>query len=254
MSEKQKKPIMTQEENDRMMNRLMLAFVAAVCAVTAVMSVKNRCNTIVLYETAAPVMAGIAVILFVLCLVFFIVRHKSGVDDRMRVITKYNILGVGITALLCGAVYAVNPGIASVYSVVIIIGACALYFIRYIYSVSFLALAGFCLCEGLLIHAGFGLATVRAFSMVLGLLFRIAAVVLPIAFVVGMRMFRSKKPACFASAKMTALYVCAAVALLGSLILWLDAFGILYVSYLYILYVLGAAFLASGIIETVKSI
>lgn len=237
-----------------MMNRLMLAFVVAVCAVTTVMSVKNRCNTIVLYETAAPIMAGILFVLFALSVVFFVIRKKKGIDDGKRVITKFNVLGCGITALLCGAVYAVNPGIASVYSVVIIIGACALYFIRYIYPLPFLALACFILCEGLLIHAGFGLASVRAFTAVLGLLFRIAAVLLPILFFVAAKLAQTRNAVFMKGVRPAALYVCCGVALLGSVVLWLGALGIFYVSYIYILYLLGAVLLACGIIETVKSI
>ena len=60
------KPVMTEEENDLMMNRLMLGFVLAVCAVTAVMMLKNSNNTIQLYETVGPVMSVVCAVLFVL--------------------------------------------------------------------------------------------------------------------------------------------------------------------------------------------
>ncbi len=254
MSEKQKKPVMTQEENDRMMNRLMLAFVAAVGAVTVIMSVKNRCNTIVLYETAAPVMVGVTLALFILSAVFYFIRMKKKIDDSKSILTKENVLGCGITALFCGLIYAVNPSIASGYSVVIIIGACVLYFIRYIYPLSFLAIAFFCLCEGLLIHAGFGLAAVRSFSVILSLLFRIIAVVLPIVFFAAAKLAQKKKSVWYKGARPWALYLCTGVALLGAAVLWLGTLGIFYVSYIYILYLLGAVLLACGIIETVKSI
>ena len=56
------KPVMTQEENDLMMNRLMLGFVLAVCAVTAVMTLKNSYNTIQLYEIVGPMLTKICLL------------------------------------------------------------------------------------------------------------------------------------------------------------------------------------------------
>ncbi|MBQ8577018.1 MAG: hypothetical protein IJ449_03490 [Clostridia bacterium] len=254
MSEKQKKPVMTQEENDRMMNRIMLAFVVTVCAVTVIMSIKNRFNTIGMYETAAPVMSAVCIVLFVLSAVFFALRTKKGEDDRLRVITRWNVLGCGITSLLCGIVYAINPSIASVYSVIIVIGVCVLYFIRYIYPLPFRALGAFCLCEGFLIHAGFGLSAVRAFSTVLGILFRCGAAALPAAFLVAVFLAAKKKSAFYDGMKPLWLYICGAAAFVGAVILLLGSFGIFYVSYIYVLYVLAALFLAAGVIQTVKSI
>lgn len=254
MSEKQKKSVMTQEENDRMINRLMLAFIIATCAVTLIMSLKNSFNTIRMYEVVAPTMTIACLVLFALSIVFFISRKRKGIDDSTKVITKYNVLGCGITALLCGAVYAVNPGIASVYSVILVIGICALYFIRYIYPFAFLALACFCLCEGLLVHAGFGLSTVRAFSSVLAVLFRIGTIVLPILFMVCVMLAKSKKKDLFSDIKPAALLICAAVALIGAVVLMLGSIGVFYVSYVYVLYAVAAVFLIIGVIQTVKSI
>ena len=252
MSEKQKKPVMTQEENDRMMNRLMLAFITAVCAVTVVMSLKNAFNTIVIYETVAPVTACVCFVLFILSVLFFALRKTRKTEDKTLVITKYNVLGCGITALLCGLVYSVNPGIASVYSVVMIIGACALYFIYYIYPVMFFALSCFCLIEGMLIHAGFGLSTVRAFSSVLQILFRVGAIVLPVVFIIGMLAAVKKKSIPTEEMNLVPIIICAAAAFIGAGLLMFNQ--IIYISYVYILYAFAAIYLTVGIVQTVKSI
>lgn len=248
------KPVMTQAENDLIMNRLMIGFVAAVCAVTLVMMLKNSFNTIQIYETVAPVMTGVCFVLFALSVVFYVLRTRKKTDDSARVIHRYNVLGCGVISLFCGIFYALNPSVASAYSVALIIGACVLYFIRYIYPMPYLAIAVFCLCEGFLIHAGFGLAAVRSFSVVLQVLFRIGAVILPVLFLVGAVLWAKKRPAVFAEIRIWQMIVTAAAALLGVLLMWLGTVGILYVPCMYVIYALAAIVIAFGIVYAVKSI
>ena len=106
------KPVMTQEENDLMMNRLMLGFVLAVCAVTLVMTLKNKFNTIQLYETVGPVMSVLCVVLFALAAVFFGIRTKRAVNDSKKILTRWNVLFSGAISLFCGIIFFLNPSVA----------------------------------------------------------------------------------------------------------------------------------------------
>ncbi len=248
------KPVMTQEENDLMMNRLMLGFVLAVCAVTGVMMLKNSYNTIQLYETVGPVMSVVCVVLFVLAAVFFGIRTKRGVDDSKKILTRCNVLVTGLVSLFCGAIFFLNPAVACAYSVAMIIGACVLYFIWYIYPRVFFALAVMCVAQGFMIHAGFGLSTARAFSMLLQLLCKIGALILPIAAIVCLLLAAKKCPKLVCGIALWQPVAVCAVALIGAGLLWCGSFGIFYFAYHYVLYAIAAVLAAVGIVYTVKSI
>ncbi len=251
---------MTRAENDLMMNRLMLMFVLTVCAVTAVMMVKNSFNTIVLYEQVAPIVSAVCYILFALSAAFFGYRRYRGADDSHRTITANNVLGVGVSVLLCGIVYALNPAIAAAYSVALLISACALYFIRYIYPRSFFVLTAYCICEGFLLHAGFALPTVRAFSRVLQLLFGIGALVLPILFAVAtiLHTKHAKKTSGGKKKRTEEMSIllpglcCAAVGLAGAVLLFLS--GLIYVPYIYVMMALVCVYAVYAIVYTVRMI
>ena len=248
------KPVMTQEENDLMMNRLMLGFVIAVCAVTAVMMVKNSNNTIQLYNTAGPVTAVVCAVLFALSAVFFGIRTKKRVNDSQKVLTRWNVLMSGIVALFCSIIFFLNPAVACAYSVAMVIGACVLYFIWYIYPRVFFALSAACLIEGFLIHAGFGLGTARAFSSLLQLMCKIGALILPIAAILVILTMVKKHPKSHHGMALWQPMVVCGVALVGALLLWCGSLGIFYFAYHYVLYAIAAALAAVGIIYTVKSI
>ncbi len=248
------KHVMTQEENDLMMNRLMLGFVIAVCAVTLVMTLKNSFNTIQIYETVGPVMTVVCLILAVLAGVFFGLRTKRGTDDSRRVLTRWNVLVCGLIALFCAAVFFVNPSVACAYSVAMVIGACVLYFIWYIYPRVFFAASCMALIEGFLIHAGFGLSTTRAFSSIIGLACRIGAAVLPVIAAILFVLAAKKHPRAFAGFALWQTLVICAAALVGALALWCGALGIFYIAYHYVLYAIAAVLAVFGIVYTVRSI
>ncbi len=248
------KTVMTEEENDLMMNRLMLGFVLAVCAVTAVMMLKNSNNTIQLYETVGPVMSVVCTVLFALAAVFFGIRTKRGIDDSKKIFTRWNVMIPGVLSLFCGIIFFLNPAVACAYSVAMIIGACVLYFIWYIYPRVFFALSCFCLAEGFLIHAGFGLSTARAFSSLLQLMSKIGAAVLPIAVVILILAIVKKHPRAASGIALWQVFAVCGVAFVGAVLLWCGSFGIFYFAYHYVLYAIAAALAAVGIIYTVKSI
>ena len=248
------KPVMTQEENDLMMNRLMLGFVLAVCAVTLVMTLKNSFNTIQIYDTVGPVMSVVCLVLFAAAAVFFGLRTKRGIDDSKRILTRWNVLVTGAISLFCGIIFFLNPSVACAYSVAAVIGACVLYFIWYIYPRAFFALACMCLAEGFLIHAGFGLSTVRTFSHLLQMVSRIGAVILPIAALVLFLAAAKKYPRAFAGIALWQPLAVCVLALIGAALLWCGSFGIFYFAYHYVLYALAAVIAAIGIVYTVKSI
>ena len=241
---------MTQEENDLMMNRLMLGFVIAVCAVTIVMMLKNSYNTIQIYETVGPIASVVCFVLFAVAAVFAGLRFKRGTDDSRRVLTRWNILVSGAIALFCGVMFCIKPTVAIVYSVAMFIGACVLYFVWYIYPRAFFAAACMCLFEGFCIHAGFGLST----GGILGLLARAAALVLPIAAAVLLLLLVKKYPRAFYGIALWQLIAVCAVALIGALLLWCGTLGIFYIAYHYVLYAIAAVLAAVGIVYTVKSI
>ncbi len=248
------KPVMTQAENDLMMNRLMLGFVLAVCAVTAVMMLKNSYNTIQLYETVGPVMSVVCLVLFALAAVFFGIRTKRGIDDSEKILTRCNVLVTGTVSLFCGVIFFLNPPVACAYSVAMIISACVLYFIWYIYPRVFFALACVCVAQGFLIHAGFGLSTARAFSMLLQLASKIGTLVLPIAAIVWILLAAKKHPRFARGIALWQPITVCAVALIGAVLLWCGSLGIFYFAYHYVLYAIAAALAAVGIVYTVKSI
>lgn len=248
------KPVMTQEENDLMMNRLMLGFVLAVCAVTAVMMLKNSYNTIQLYETVGPVMSVVCLVLFALAAVFFGIRTKRGTDDSKKILTRCNVLVTGAVSLFCGVIFFLNPAVACAYSVAMIISACVLYFIWYIYPRVFFALACVCVAQGFFIHAGFGLSTARAFSMLLQLASKIGALVLPIAAIVGLVLWTKKHPKAVRGMALWQPIAVCVLGLIGAVLLWCGSFGIFYFAYHYVLYAIAAALAAVGIVYTVKSI
>lgn len=248
------KPVMTQEENDLMMNRLMLGFVLAVCAVTAVMTLKNSYNTIQLYEIVGPIMSAVCILLAVPCIVLFGLRTKKRINDTKRILTRWNVLMTGAVSLFCGILFILNPSVACAYSIAMIIGACVLYFIWYIYPRAFFALACSVLAEGFFIHAGFALSTARAFTAALSMGARIAAVILPIAAIVFFLTSAKKHPKAFASIALWQIFCVLGIALIGAAVLWCGALGLFYFAYHYVLYALAASLIAVGIIYTVKSI
>ena len=244
------KPVMTQEENDLMMNRLMLGFVIAVCAVTLVMTLKNSYNTIQIYETVGPIMSGVCFVLTAAAAVFTVLRFKRGIDDSRRILTRWNVMMSGAIALFCGVMFCIKPTVAILYSVAMIIGACVLYFVWYIYPRAFFAAAFMCLIEGFCIHAGFGLSA----GGILPLLARIAALLLPIAAAVLLILGVNKYPRAYHGIALWQLIAVCAVALIGALLLWCGTFGIFYIAYHYVLYAIAAVLAAVGIVYTVKSI
>ena len=248
------KPVMTQEENDLMMNRLMLGFVLAVCAVTLVMTLKNKFNTIQLYETVGPVMSVLCVVLFALAAVFFGIRTKRAVNDSKKILTRWNVLFSGAISLFCGIIFFLNPSVACAYSVALIIGACVLYFIWYIYPRVFFALACVCLAEGFLVHAGFALSIASTFSRILQLMSRAGALILPIAAILLLVILSKKLPRFVSGIALWQPIAVCCVALVGAALLWCGSLGIFYFAYHYVLYAIAAALAAVGIIYTVKSI
>ena len=248
------KPVMTEEENDLMMNRLMLGFVLAVCAVTAVMMLKNSNNTIQLYETVGPVMSVVCAVLFVLSAVFFGIRTKRGTDDSKKILTRWNVLGAGAVSLFCSVIFFLNPAVACAYAVAMVICACVLYFVYYIYPRVFFTLASVCVAQGFFIHAGFGLSTARAFSSFLQLMSKIGTLVLPIAAIVWFLLAAKKHPKLARGIALWQPVAVCAVALIGALLLWCGSLGIFYFAYHYVLYAIAAAVLAVGVVYTVKSI
>jgi hypothetical protein len=160
----------------------------------------------------------------------------------------------GAVSLFCGILFILNPSVACAYSIAMIIGACVLYFIWYIYPRAFFALACSVLAEGFFIHAGFALSTARAFTAALSMGARIAAVILPIAAIVFFLTSAKKHPKAFASIALWQIFCVLGIALIGAAVLWCGAFGLFYFAYHYVLYALAASLIAVGIIYTVKSI
>lgn len=248
------KHVMTREENDLMMNRLMLGFVLAVFAVTAVMMMKNSYNTIQLYESAGPIASVICILLAIPCIVLFAIRTKKKVNDEKKILTRWNVLMTGAVCLFCGILFSLNPSVACAYNVAMIIGACVLYFIWYIYPRTFFALSCSMLAEGFFIHAGFGLSTARAFKVLLSMGARIAALVLPIVMIILFANAAKKNPKAFVSPALWQMFCVLGIALIGAIVLWCGTLGLFYFAYHYVLYALAAALIAVGIIYTVKSI
>ena len=248
------KPVMTQEENDLMMNRLMLGFVIAVCAVTLVMMLKNNFNTIQLYNTVGPVMSVVCFVLFAVAVVFTVLKIKRGSDDSKKILTRWNLAVTGLLALFSGVLFTINPTIAIAYSVAMFIGACVLYFVWYIYPRAFFAAACMCLIEGFAIHAGFAVGTVGAFSGFLQLASKLGALILPIAAIVLFILAAKKFPRAFNGVALWQILVICAAALIGAALLFCGSLGLFYLAYHYVLYVMAAVLAVVGIVYTVKSI
>ena len=235
--------------NDLMMNRLMIAFVAAVTAVTIVMCVRNVNTTINMYEKVGPVLTVVLAVLFAASLGFFIYRKVKKTADGAQIATKYNILGCGVLALACAAMYAVNPAAASVGSVIAILAATVLYFIWYIYPTAFFMLSLFLFTEAFVIYAGFGFAAVRTSRVILQTALRIAALLLPVLFSAAVLFFNKKVRS---SVPVPVLLLCAAAALIGAVLLMLSS--VFYIPYLYVLMVLCGIYLGIGVYCTVHMI
>lgn len=248
------KPVMTQEENDLMMNRLMLGFVIAVCAVTLVMTLKNSFNTIQLYNTVGPVMSVVCFVLFAAAAVFTVLKIRRGSDDSKKILTRWNIGVSGLLALFSGVMFTINPTIAIAYTVAMVIGACVLYFIFYIYPRVFFAAACMCLIEGFAIHAGFAVGTVGAFSGLLQLASKLGALILPVAATVLFVLAAKKHPRAFRGIALWQILAICAAALLGAALLFCGSLGLFYLAYHYVLYVMAAVLAVVGIVYTVKSI
>lgn len=248
------KPVMTQEENDLMMNRLMLGFVLAVCAVTFIMMLKNSFNTIQLYETVGPVMSVVFFVLFAAAAVFTFLKIKRGGDDSKKILTRWNIGATGLIMLFCGVMFAFNPSVAIAYSVAMFIGACVLYFIWYIYPRAFFAAACMCLFEGFAIHASYALSIVGPLNRILQMTSRIGSLILPIAAIILFILAAKKYPRAFHGVPLWQLLIVCAAALVGALLLFCGSFGLFYLAYHYVLYAVAAVLAAVGIVYTVKSI
>ncbi len=254
MSEKSKRTksgVVSGISNDLMMNRLMLWFVIAVGAVTVVMSLRNANNEITMFKTVAPIMTTVSLLLFLGSLVFFVIRWQKKIDDKDRTITKYNVLGTGIVALLCGITYSINAAMATGYSVALILGTTVLYFIWYIYAHDFFWLSAFCLTEGFLIHTGYGYMVVNGLSRFIQMGSRIGAIALPIVFVGAMMIWKNRKKSVMSVALCPTL-LCAAVSCVGAVLLIMQS--VLYVPTVYVLIALVAVYLAVGIIKTIRMI
>jgi len=246
------KHMMTNEENDLMMNRLMLVFVIAVAMVTLVINLKNANGILRMYQVVAPVMSVSCIALFLLSLVVFAIRVHKKTDDSRKVLTRYNVLGTGCVALMCAAAYLVNASVATGYVVAIVMGACVLYFIQYIYPRDFFALSCFCLCEGFFIYIAFGYPVGSVFGRFMRLMFRIGSIAIPLLFVAALLLVIKKGVRGFEKTKPIFYVLCALIGFAGAVILMFP--GVVYVPYMYVLYLLAAAYLAIGIAQTIKSI
>jgi hypothetical protein len=200
------------------------------------------------------VMSVVCAVLFVLSAVFFGIRTKRGTDDSKKILTRWNVLGAGAVSLFCSVIFFLNPAVACAYAVAMVICACVLYFVYYIYPRVFFTLASVCVAQGFLIHAGFGLSTARAFSSFLQLMSKIGTLVLPIAAIVWFLLAAKKHPKLTRGIALWQPVAVCAVALIGALLLWCGSLGIFYFAYHYVLYAIAAALAAVGIIYTVKSI
>ena len=235
--------------NDLMMNRLMTAFVAAVTAITVIMCIRNANTSTVMYETVGPILAGVFAVLFLAALGFFLYRRAKKINDASRIVTKYSVLGCGVIALICAAMYAVKAGAASVGSVIVILAATVLYFIWYIYPMAFFSLSLFLFTEGVLLYTAFGFPAVRTSRIVLQLILQIVSIVFPVLFAAGVLFFNKKHKL---SVPVPAMLLCAVPALLGAVLLMLPA--LIYIPYLYVLLVLCGIYLAVAVYCTVHMI
>lgn len=240
-----------QAQNDVMMNRLMLVFVVAVAAVTLVMSLRNANSEITMIKTVAPIMVWVFGALFAAAAVFFGIRKKQGSDDSERTITGCNVLGMGCVSLLCAIAYAINAALATGYSIAIILGTCVLYFIYHIYDRSFFALSTFCMLQCLMLYTGYNNYAIGGIGYLIQVFSRIGAIALPIVYAVLCVIYvvRGKKAA---PRSLVPALICAVIGLLGGVLLTLDS--LFYISSIYMLLLLAAAYLAVGIVKTVRMI
>ena len=238
-------------QNDVMMNRLMIVFVIAVSAITLVMSLRNANNEITMIKTVAPILTWVLIALFAASAVFFGISKKSGKDDSQRSFTGYNVLGMGCVALLCAIAYAVNAALATGYAVAMIIGACMLYFIYHIYDFHFFALSVFCMLQGMFLYTGYNNYAVGGIGYLIQVVSRLGAIALPILFVVLAIIYvaRGKKAT---PKSLVPIIVCALIGLAGGVLLTLSS--LFYVSSLYMLLLLAAAYVAVGIVKTLRMI
>ena len=231
--------------NDLMMNRLMLAFVLAVVAITVVMCVRNATDVWTMNETVGKVMMCVFAALFGASFGVFLYRFINKKNDADKAVTKYNILGCGVLALICAVFYALKPSLASVCSVIVVLVALVLYFIWYIYPASFFMLSLFTAAESFLFYAAFGLEAVRLSRVIVLTVLRAAAILLPVLFAIGVLVFRKKRRI---SLPGPMLLLFAVLALAGSVLLMLS------VPYLSVLLVFCGFYIGVAVYCTVHMI
>ncbi len=251
MNQKKINKSVAEAQNDVMMNRLMIVFVIAVAAVTLVMSLRNANNEITMITTVAPIITWVLFALFAASVAFFVIRKKQKAEESERSFTKYNVLGMGCVSLLCAIAYAINVPLATGYAVAFILSACVLYFIYHIYAKDFFALSVFSMLEGLMLYTGYNNYAAGGIGYFIQVACQIGAIVLPVVYVV-LSLIYKKKNGMLSAKTLVPTVICALIGLVGGVLLSLSSY--FYVPSIYMLLALAAAYLAVGIVKTLRMI
>ena len=175
--------------NDTKVNRLMVAFILGVIAVTGTLLVKkNIANEAFFITYLLPVLLIIAVAGFAASIVLLV--RRRGADESARIFTGANVFGAALVFLLAILYYRLT--FDAVMVIAGLIAAVVLYFVYNIFAGDFF-LYSVLSAAGVLLLKGAGIDYMTSFAGVITLIYAILALLFAVAGVILAVMLKSSK-------------------------------------------------------------
>ena len=234
---------------DRDFTRLLYAFVIAVCAIMGFIYIKNKVTDYIFAAKAAIIFVIFFGVLLLAAIANMIFGKKYPKDD-LKVVRPVHLVAVSAYFVFASALYFVVDN-AYLWNIMIAIALFILYCAKNIYGKTFFIITAFAEIEALIIYVGFVLGFAKTVWLVMQSALRIAAFLLPAAFIVSAIFAlakKSKKKKCITVFDAVAVFILSAVSIVASVLILVN-FNL----WIYALIAFGISYLVLGIINAVRA-